>query len=216
MRGFRLVILALLVPVGLALLAGCDRNTEDFVEGEKPRSPDLARIFPEQDPSASRPGAAPQMPAAPSRGAPPVRTQAPSPPSAASASASASASAASASSASASGETISGTISVAPELAGSLPAQGMLFVIARAGRRERRAALAVLRIPSPHFPLAFEIGPANVMIPSMRFQGDIQITARLDGDGNAMTRAPGDVSGATREPHRPGAKAVSIVLDEKL
>lgn len=205
-RGFRLAILTLLVPVGLALLAGCDRNTEDFVEGEKPRSPDLARIFPEQDPSASPPGTAPQMPAAPSRGAPPVRAQAPSP-GAASASGSAS---------TASGDTISGTISVAPELAGSLPAQGMLFVIARAAGVSAGPPMAVLRIPSPHFPLAFEIGPANVMIPSMRFQGDIQITARLDGDGNAMTRAPGDVSGATREPHRPGAKDVSIVLDEQL
>ncbi len=76
--------------------------------------------------------------------------------------------------------------------------------------------MAVIRIPSPSFPLQFEIGPQNVMIPSMRFQGEIEITARVDGDGNAMTKLRGDLSGQTGTPESPGATGVRIVLDRKL
>jgi hypothetical protein len=92
----------------------------------------------------------------------------------------------------------------------------MLFVIARAAGVRAGPPMAVLRVPSPSFPMEFEIGPANVMIPSMRFQGDIGITARLDSDGNAMTKLPGDLEGATAESHQPGARGVVIVLDQKL
>jgi len=193
-------ILSLVLGVAFAAAwLGCDRNTEEFVEGEKPRAPDLARIFPESD-SAARPGIAP--PAArpmggradvPQRGAPPVRTGI----------------------ADVGSNGISGTISIDPALAGSAPSAGMLFVIARPVGVTAGPPLAVLRIPSPRFPLAFEIGPANVMIPSMRFEGDIAITARLDGDGNAMTKLPGDLSGASAGALRPGAAGVTIVLDRK-
>ena len=183
----------------VAPLAACDRNTEAFIEGEKPRSPDLARIFPESDPSVRRPGEAPLMPAAPQRGAAPVRRQAPA-----------------SVQPSGSGDTISGTISVAPEFRGSVPAQGLLFVIARAAGVRAGPPLAVLRIPNPSFPVEFEIGPQNVMIPSMRFEGDIDITARVDGDGNAMTRLAGDLSGGTTKPHSPRSTGVRIVLDQKL
>jgi hypothetical protein len=92
----------------------------------------------------------------------------------------------------------------------------MLFIIARAAGVRGGPPMAVLRVPSPRFPMDFEIGPANVMIPSMRFEGDIGITARLDSDGNAMTKLPGDLEGATRESHRPGDTGVAIVLDQKL
>lgn len=187
--------LAVLLCAGVAFLPACDRNTEPFVEGEKPRAPDLARIFPESDPSVPRPGVAPPLPSAPQRGAPPVRRQAAS---------------------SAAAGAISGTISVAPEVQGSQPAQGLLFVIARAAGVRAGPPMAVLRIPNPSFPLEFEIGPENVMIPSMRFEGEIDITARLDGDGNAMTRQPGDLSGSSVKPHGPGTTGVRIALDQKL
>jgi hypothetical protein len=182
-------ILSLVLALSIEL--GCDRNTEDFVEGEKPRSPDLSRIFPDSDRATGPAGVAPAMPR---RGAPPVTAVA-----------------------SSSGDTISGTIRVSQALQASLQVEeATLFVIARPVGVSAGPPLAVLRIPSPAFPLPFEIGPANVMIPSMRFEGDIVITARLDGDSNAMTKLPGDLSGATEEPIRPGATGVAIVLDQKL
>ena len=76
--------------------------------------------------------------------------------------------------------------------------------------------LAVRRFASPRFPLEFEIGQANVMIPSMRFEGAIKLTARLDSDGNAMTRLPGDLSGAVATPLSPGAEGALLTLDQKL
>ena len=92
----------------------------------------------------------------------------------------------------------------------------MLFVIARPAGVTAGPPLAVLRIPAPRFPVAFEIGPANVMIPSMRFQGDIGITVRLDSDGNAMTKLPGDLEGTSKDFHQPGASGVEIVLETRL
>jgi len=139
------------------------------------------------------------MPAAPQRGASPVQRQAQiSAPSVGK------------------GDTISGIIALAPEFEDAVPAQGLLFVIARAAGVRAGPPMAVLRLPSPSFPLKFEIGPGNVMIPSMRFQGDIDISVRVDGDGNAMTRLPGDLAGQAEQSHNPGASGVRILLDQKL
>lgn len=200
-------VLVILFIAACFLSTSCDRNTEAFVPGEKPSAPDLARIFPDSDPSAERAGAgAPVMPPnAPQRGN--LQPPAPAPVQQAQAASQASGAA---------GATISGTISVSLPLQGSVPPGGMLFVIARSAGVTRGPPLAVLRVPAPSFPLAFEIGPQNVMIPQMRFEGDIDITARVDGDGNAMTKLPGDLSGQTAKPNQPGATGVSIVLDQKL
>ena len=192
-----LSMLSLFAWVGL--LPSCDRNTEAFVEGEKPRPPDLARIFPESDPSSQRPGLAPPLPPASGRGAAPVQRQNPT-----------------RAPAQGSADSISGSITLAPELGAAVPAQAVLFVVARAAGVQAGPPMAVLRIPNPSFPMAFEIGPENVMIPSMRFQGPIDLTARVDGDGNAMTRLPGDLSGGADQTHAPGSSAVRLVLDQKL
>jgi hypothetical protein len=187
----------LLVSLWLAaggLAIGCDRNTEPFVEGEKPRAPDLARIFPASDPNA-RP-AGPRSPAGPGDRTLPA--------------------AGAARRADVGAETIKGTVAVLPELVDAIPESGSLFVIARLVGVAAGPPLAVLRIPAPRFPVSFEIGPGNVMIPSMRFQGEIQITARLDSDGNAITKLPGDLSGAARSSHVPGTSGVDILLDTRI
>jgi hypothetical protein len=54
------------------------------------------------------------------------------------------------------------------------------------------------------------------MIPSMRFEGQISLSARIDLDGNAVSRQPGDLHGASAAPVAPGATGVSIVIDEQL
>jgi hypothetical protein len=66
------------------------------------------------------------------------------------------------------------------------------------------------------FPVDFEIGPENVMIPTMRFEGDLTLTARLDSDGNAMTRLPGDLQGSLAESVQPGSAGVEIRLDQRI
>ena len=174
-------------------VAGCDRRTEPYVEGEEPRQPDLSRIFPPgAERSASQSAVAVnEMPAAPTaptgRGAAPVATNA---------------------------EPIRGTVRVAPELADRVASGGVLFLIARPG--QAGPPLAVKRIASPELPLEFAIGPEDRMIQSMPFVGPLQVTARLDADGNATTRSPGDLQGAAAERVEPGATGLEVVLDEVL
>ncbi len=76
--------------------------------------------------------------------------------------------------------------------------------------------LAVKRIPSPSFPLDFEIGPDDRMIQAMPFAGPLLLTARIDGDGDAMSREPGDLVGASPDPHEPGASGVVVEIGEAL
>ena len=188
---------ALLVLCLAAL--GCDRNIEPYQPGEESRQPDLARIFPGPPGGAGSAEAQGQNEGASPRGAvPPARAESPPVASATGGSA-----------------PIRGEFDLASELTLVRPAGGVLFVIARPQGATGGPPLAVLRIPSPEFPLAFTIGPENVMIPSMQFAGAISISARLDADGNAMTRGSGDISSATAEGLSPGAEGVRLVLSER-
>jgi hypothetical protein len=177
---------------------GCDRATEPYVPGEKPEQPDLSRIFPE---GAER--AAEKKPPAMGQGG------AEAPPGAPGAAGGAAAAASS-------GGPVSGTITLAPELERKVPAGAILFLIARRGEGGGGPPLAVKRIESPHFPLEFSIGPDDRMIKAMPFAGPIQLSARLDADGNAMTRQPGDLQGQALELHQPGDSGVAIVIDQAL
>jgi hypothetical protein len=180
--------------VGVFLSLGCDRNIEAFEEGEEPSAPDLARIFPGPPAGEGPTGGAGS--GIPDRSA--------LPPSRAEGSAVATAGAAA--------DPIEGVIELPRELANARPEGGVLFVIARPQGAQGGPPLAVLRIGAPEFPLEFQIGPANVMIPSMRFEGAISLSARLDADGNAMTRGADDLSSQVEEPLAPGASGIKLIL----
>jgi cytochrome c-type biogenesis protein CcmH len=109
---------------------------------------------------------------------------------------------------------VRGTIRVAPELADRVPGGAVLFLIARGP--QPGPPLAVKRIPAPRFPLDFELGPDDRMIAAIPFRGPLTLSARIDADQNAMTRNPGDLQGAAATPVEPGARDVSIVIDEIL
>jgi cytochrome c-type biogenesis protein CcmH len=179
---------------------GCDRAVEPYVPGEKPEQPDLSRIFPEgaQRAAENKAGAmggsaASGTPAAP--GAPADRGQPPT--------------------ADAAAATVSGTITLAPDFEARVPAGAILFLIARTGAGGG-PPLAVKRVESPRFPMDFSLGPDDRMIKTMPFEGPLQLSVRLDADGNAMTRAPGDLQGETTQSHQPGESGVSIVIDQVL
>ncbi len=107
------------------------------------------------------------------------------------------------------GAAVRGNVRLAQSDAG---AEGTLFIIARPQGASGGPPLAVLRIASPEFPLAFEIGPDQVMIPGMRFEGPIALSARLDGDGDAMTRDEGDLQTGTPLGVVPGSVGVELLL----
>jgi cytochrome c-type biogenesis protein CcmH len=185
--------LALALALACALLGACDRQTERFDPNERPRAPDLSKIFPAgADRSAAadaerRAPGLPDPPPAATRGAPPPV---------------------------ASGAPVRGSVALAPGLAAPVPAGAVLFVIARQGGSG--PPVAVKRIAEPRFPVAFEIGPNDRMIEAIPFQGPFTLTARVDVDGNATTRSPGDLQGAADAPVEAGAHDVSILIDEVL
>ena len=97
---------------------------------------------------------------------------------------------------------------------GTVPVPGsVLFVIARKRGVQGGPPLAVARIGDPRFPQPFELGPDQVMIPSLRFEGPVSITARLDADGNAMTREASDPVTALSQPADPGQTGVLLTLE---
>jgi cytochrome c-type biogenesis protein CcmH len=186
---------SLVLVLCVLALASCDRKIEPFDPNEKPHEPDLSKIFPEGADSAEPPQ--PGLPPAPGeeRGAPPLPSET--------------------ASAESSGAAIQGTVQLAPELAKRVPANAVLFIIARGGGAG--PPLAVKRVANPTFPLAFTIGPDDRMIKAMPFVAPIALTARIDSDGNATSRSPGDITGdAAGGPVAPGATDVTIVLDTPL
>ena len=198
------LVLLFVAPLWLVGTA-CDRRIEPFDPNEQVAAPDLSKIFPPGAERAPADGALTSEMGG--RGAPPPgssRTGG-TPPGAAPSQAPAAA---------AEGEPIRGRIVLAPELTDSVPASGVLFLIARTG--SAGPPTAVKRVASPRFPLEFEIGPDDRMIETMPFTGPFQLSARVDSDGSATSRTPGDLQGQVDAAVSPGATGVQLVLDEVL
>jgi hypothetical protein len=105
---------------------------------------------------------------------------------------------------------IRGTVTLAP---GAEAARGTLFVVVRnAGGGDRGPPLAVQRFEAPSFPVEFEVGPAQVMMPGMPFTGPFDVTARLDSDGNAMTRDAADLLSPAARGVVVGQEGLALVL----
>jgi len=178
--------LALLMLLAAAAYTACDRRTEPYDPTEPVEAPDLSRIFPEGARVAAERD---RTEAPPSRAAPPA--------------------------AAAAGAPIRGTLELAAGLEGSVPRGGVLFLVARRPGGGG-PPVAVKRVPSPSFPMDFELGPDDRMIQAIPFAGPLLLSARVDGDGNATSREPGDLSGTAVAPVDPGATGVTIRIDQKL
>ncbi len=111
------------------------------------------------------------------------------------------------------GSTITGRISLAPGLAEKASAEAVLFVIAR--RSGVRPPVAVVRLQGVPFPVSYAIGPHHVMTPSGRFEGALEISARLDRDGVAGPPEPGDLGGVYPDnPVSVGDRNIDFKLDK--
>lgn len=116
---------------------------------------------------------------------------------------------------------VSGSVTIAPELAASIAPGDTLFVLARAasaagGANPPRMPLAVLRVPAPpKWPYVFTLTDAMAMAPGMNLSSfaEVTIEARISKSGNT-TLQPGDFSGQSLpvKPNAPGAKNLTISL----
>jgi cytochrome c-type biogenesis protein CcmH len=110
---------------------------------------------------------------------------------------------------------ISGKITIDPKLKASIDSNAALFIIARPAGAAGGPPLAVKKINRPTFPLDFTLSQENVMMQGMPFTGKINLTVRLDKDGNAVTRTPGDMTGEYKKnPVEVGTKNVDVLIDQ--
>jgi cytochrome c-type biogenesis protein CcmH len=105
------------------------------------------------------------------------------------------------------GESIAGTVEIAPSL--RAPETGVLFVVARqAGGRQ---IVAVRKEENPRFPHTFELSARDSMTGDVPFSGMLDLTARLSRTGDAIP-APGDLEGQVANVPV-GRRGVKIVIE---
>jgi cytochrome c-type biogenesis protein CcmH len=107
------------------------------------------------------------------------------------------------------GPAISGTLTITPDLAGRVRDTAVVFIIAR---RPSGPLFAVKRIAPPRFPLAYRIGPEDVMMAGEAFDGEARVSARVSQTGSAGPPQPGDLEGEHGAPVRIGARNVDVVI----
>ena len=106
-----------------------------------------------------------------------------------------------------------GTISIDPGLKVGLNPSAGLFIFARPEGVDAGPPLAVKRHSVFQFPFEFDIGQLNTMMEGSKFEGAMNLTARLDQDGNRKS-SPGDVEGKIQI--TAGQKGVQLVLNNMI
>jgi hypothetical protein len=106
---------------------------------------------------------------------------------------------------------LTGVVTASPAFARRMPKGAFVFVIARG--ENGGPPYAVRRYKNPSLPLAWSLGPENVMIEGAPQQRLI-VGARVDQDGDPMTHQLGDLESAPSDAVPPRA-AVALVIDRE-
>jgi cytochrome c-type biogenesis protein CcmH len=107
---------------------------------------------------------------------------------------------------------VSGSVALAPALAGRAAPGDTIFVFARAAEGGRMP-LAVQRARVADLPLSFKLDDSMAMAPNAKLSGarSVIVSARISKSGNAMPQA-GDLSGESA-PVTPGTSGIEIRID---
>ena len=110
------------------------------------------------------------------------------------------------------GASVSGRVTLAPEIAAKASPGDTLFLLARAVNGPR-IPLAVLRKQVSDLPFEFTLDDALAMSPELKLSGfpEVIVAARISKSGNAIAQS-GDLQG-TSAPVKVGAKGLSITID---
>lgn len=112
-------------------------------------------------------------------------------------------------------ESITGTVSLAPELKNAVSPDDTVFVLARAAQGPKMP-LAILRKQVRDLPLNFSLDDSMAMAPQMKLSGfaKVVVIARVSKSGNAMPEA-GDLQGSSAE-ISPGSQNIVIRINQRL
>jgi hypothetical protein len=91
-----------------------------------------------------------------------------------------------------------------------VPPGSVLYLMARA--LDGGPPVAARKLPPGPFPMPFEIGPEDAMIAGRPFEGPVQLTARIDRDGDPLTREPGEPAASFGDPVAPGSQGIELIL----
>jgi len=111
--------------------------------------------------------------------------------------------------------TLSGMVSLAPQLAAKVKPGDTLFVYARA-EKGSRMPLAILSKPYRELPMTFTLDDSSAMLPNMKLSnaGAVMVVARISRAGNATAQS-GDLEGMVG-PIRPGSRDIRLNIDQVL
>ncbi len=109
---------------------------------------------------------------------------------------------------------ISGTVTLAPSLAGKGSSTDTLFVFARAVNGPPMP-VAIVRATKNDLPFTFRLDDSTSPMPSRKLSdvGTVVIVARLSKSGRAMPES-GDLEGMS-QPVKPGVEGITIVIDRE-
>jgi hypothetical protein len=98
-------------------------------------------------------------------------------------------------------ETIRGTITVPASRRKDLAKTDIVYIIARrAGAPPGPGSMiAVQKHPLGEFPMPFTLSGRDSMLPGRPFAGRIDVTVRIDKDGDGLTRKKGDLHGQAND-----------------
>jgi cytochrome c-type biogenesis protein CcmH len=109
---------------------------------------------------------------------------------------------------------ISGTVNLAPGLAGKGASTDTLFVFARE-MNGPPMPVSIVRATKNGLPFTFQLDDSTSPMPSRKLSdvGAVVIVARLSKSGQAMPQS-GDLEGMS-QPVKPGAKQIAVVIDRE-
>jgi len=111
--------------------------------------------------------------------------------------------------------TISGTVSLAPQLVARVKPDDTVFIFARA-EKGPRMPLAILNKSFRDLPMTFTLDDSSAMAPGMKLSsaGSVMVVARISRSGNATAQS-GDLEGMVG-PVKPGSRDIQLKIDKVL
>lgn len=172
-----------MVTAGLLALVGCQK---------KDQAPKAAGIAPSAV-AATAPSTAPPPPLVPAPIAAPVEPAA-----------------------AATGATIIGRITLAPSLKKDVSASDVVYLTARRmpdTPGTRGSLVAVKRFMARDLPIPFTLSESDMMFKNGAFEGLLQLTVRVDKDGDPMSHKKGDLYGVL-DNVKVGSSAVDVKITD--